>query len=358
MAIAGIGSGALARLVGQSSNLKSQIETLSAQVASGRRGTYYGEIAPDARRAISLRTEITRRDSHVATIDRALGTTGAAQEALQRLSDIAKQFMTEAGKVNNSDSVRVSALASSARQAVEEVAGLLNERHAGAYVFGGADSANPPIPNPAGIMGTQMATDIATAVGTLAPGNSGAVLNATLTAAQNVTPGQTPFSDYALDPARGLNEPRRTVLTGDGQEVETGLFASRNAAAGANGSATGSWSRDLLRGLMTLASLTPGQTAAGADFNAVVQSATASLKTAMGGLGEEAGALGLAESQLESARDRHTNLNMTLGSQLSDVEEVDLATTLTALQDTQTRLQASWQALSMLSGLSLTDFLR
>jgi flagellar hook-associated protein 3 FlgL len=89
-----------------------------------------------------------------------------------------------------------------------------------------------------------------------------------------------------------------------------------------------------------------------------VQSATASLKSAMGGLGEEAGALGLAEAQLESARDRHTNLNTTLGSQLADVEEVDLATTLTALQDTQTRLQASWQALSMLSGLSLTDFLR
>jgi flagellar hook-associated protein 3 FlgL len=306
MAIAGIGSGSLARLIGQSSALKSQLETLSAQASNGRRGTYYGDIAGDARRAISLRSEISRRDTYTKSIDRSLGTTGAAQQALSRLSAIAEQFLGEAGKVSSTDTTRISSLASSARQAIQEVAGLLNEKHAGEYLFGGADSANPPVPNPTGIMGTDMATDIAAAVASLAPGNSTAVLAATRTAAMNQTPGETPFSDYSLDPAGGLNEARRTTLTGDGQSVETGLFANRNAAASTTGSDTGSWSRDLLRGLMTLASLTPDKTAAGADFTALMGNVTDSMKSAMGGLGEEAGALGLSESRLESAKEGHT----------------------------------------------------
>ncbi|WP_338663418.1 flagellin [Pararoseomonas sp. SCSIO 73927] len=357
MAIAGIASGALARLVQQSSVIKAQLTTLAAQSADGRRGTWYGDFAGEAARAISLRGEIGRRETHIAGIDRALGTTAAAQDALAQLSSLAQGFLTEAGKITTADSTRIASLASGARDAVYQVAALLNEKQGSSYLFGGADTANPPIPSPAGIMGTPMATDIAAAVLSLAPGNGAAVLAGTLAAATGTAPGQTPFSDYALDPARGGGEPRPTTLTGDGESIGTGLFASRNAAASGTGSETGSWSRDLLRGLMTLANLTPGQTAAGPDFDAVMTGVKAGLKSAMTGLGEEAGALGLSESRLKAARTRHEDMGLALNSQLSDVEEVDLAATLTALQDTQTRLQASWQALSMLSGLSLTKFL-
>ena len=58
MAISGIGSGMLAQLIGQSSTLKSQVEKLTAQSADGKRGTWYGDIAGDARRAINLRGEM------------------------------------------------------------------------------------------------------------------------------------------------------------------------------------------------------------------------------------------------------------------------------------------------------------
>ncbi|MBP0494504.1 flagellin [Pararoseomonas indoligenes] len=357
MAIAGIGSGALAQLVQQSSVIKAQLTTLAAQSADGRRGTWYGDFAGTAARAISLRGEISRRETHTTAIDRALGTTAASQDALAQLSTIAESFLTEAGKITTADSTRIAALARGARDAVQQVAALLNERQGDSYLFGGADTGNPPLPDPANIMSTTMATDIAAAVSSLGPGNGPTVLAGTLTAARNTNPGETPFSDYALDPATGGNEPRPTTLTGDGESVGTGLFASRNAAATGTGSETGSWSRDLLRGLMTLANLTADKTAAGADFDAVVTGVKASLKSAMTGLGEEAGALGLSEARLEAAKARHEDMGLALKSQLSDVEEVDLASTLTALQDTQTRLQASWQALSMLSGLSLTKFL-
>ena len=63
MAITGIGSGSLARLVSQSTGLKTRIETLTAQSVDGRRGTWYGDIAGDARRAISLREPARKRRS-------------------------------------------------------------------------------------------------------------------------------------------------------------------------------------------------------------------------------------------------------------------------------------------------------
>lgn len=358
MAIAAIGSGTLARLVAQSSTLKSQLTTLSAQSVDGKRGAFYGDIAGQAARAISLRGGIARGEAHAQAIDRALGRTAVAQDALKRLSSVAETFLGEAGKVSRADTSRIGALASNARQAIAEVASLLNTRQGSEYVFSGADAANPPIPDPDGIMTTPMATGIAAALGSLAPGNGSAVLSATLFAASSNVAGDTPFSNYLLDPARGLSEPRQGTLAEDGRIVPTGLFANRNAAASAAASETGSWSRDLLRGLMTLANLSPGQTNAGTDFDAVLGSVKAGLKSAMTALGEESGALGISEARLEAARTRHAEVALALGSQLSDVEEVDLAATLTAMQDTQTRLQASWKALSMLSGLSLVDFLR
>ncbi|TPG51935.1 hypothetical protein EAH89_19480 [Roseomonas nepalensis] len=358
MAIAGVGNGSLAWLITQSSGLKAQLTTLSAQSVDGKRGTYYGDIAGEAHRAISLRGGIARGEAHAQAIERALGGTAVAQDSLKRLSSIAEDFLTQAGKVTRADSSRVAALADSARQAIGEVVSLLNAKSGNSYLFGGADTAHPPIPDPANIMATTMATDIAGAVATLAPGSGATVLSATLAAATSNVAGATPFSDYLVDPAQGLTEPRASVLADDGQPIQTGLFANRNAAASGAGSETGSWSRDLLRGLMTLASLAPGQTAAGDDFDAVMASVTAGMKSAMTGLGEEAGALGLSESRLEAAKTRHEELGVALHGQLADVEEVDLAATLSAMQETQTRLQASWKALSMLSGLSLADFMR
>ena len=53
-----------------------------------------------------------------------------------------------------------------------------------------------------------------------------------------------------------------------------------------------------------------------------------------------AGALGLTEARLTAAQERHTVLTDALKTQLADIEEVDLAATLTRLQATRTALEA------------------
>ncbi|WP_376093054.1 flagellin [Roseomonas sp. CCTCC AB2023176] len=354
--VAGVAPGALTRLIADSSGLKARLATLSAQAADGRRGDLYGDIGTGASRAISLRGEVARREAQSAALDRALARTGAGQDAMRRLSTIAENFFAEAQKVTTADPARIGVVAADARSALKEVAGLLNTRHAGEYVFGGADSANPPVTED--LMGSGLAAAIGAAVAGLGGGNAASVLATTKAASQSDAAGTTPFSAYLSDPARGLTEPRRTTVADDGMEIPTGLFANRNAAAASTGETTGSWSRDLLRGLMTLASLDPSQADVGPDLDSLMQGVRAGLRAAAGGLASEEGALGMAENRLEAMRSRHADLAATLQDQLGDIEQVDMVTTLTALQDTKTRLEASWKALSMLSGLSLAGFLR
>jgi flagellar hook-associated protein 3 FlgL len=155
----------------------------------------------------------------------------------------------------------------------------------------------------------------------------------------------------------GQAEPRRSVTVGDGQAMAYGISANRNGAAASTGETTGSWARDLLRGLASLAALGPAQASSPADFRALAGIIRQGLKSAAHGLADEQGALGLTEQRLQAAQQRHASVTDTLKAQLSDIEEVDLAATLTRLQATRTALEASYTALGHLGSLTLTRYL-
>lgn len=349
--------GQIGRLDVGAALLRQRLEILTRQVSDGRKGSGYGDIAPEARRAVDLRAALGRREVWQGTISRALSQTSVAQNALGRLEAIATDFYRQAIQLDGTNATRISAVAAGARAALTEVATLLNERQAGEYIFGGSDSANPPVPDPEGIATGGLASTIAAAVATLGGGNAASVAAATLAAAQSDAPGATPFSAFLSDPAAGLGEPRRSVPADEGDRVAYGLFANRNAAVASQGQTTGAWSRDILRGLATLAALDPAQAALGSDFTDLVATVRDGLRSALDALGAERGALGTTEQRLEATRTRHAEVSATLKTQLSSIEEVDVADTISRLQATQTQLAASYQAISLVSGLTLTRFL-
>lgn len=353
--MAGITS--VSRLDAGAQALRLRLDTLTRQVSDGRKGPGYGDIAPDARRAIDLRADMARRETWQGTIDRTLARSSVVQGALGRLSDIATKFYQQAIKIDGTSGELVSAVAAQARAALAEVGALLNERHAGEYVFGGTDSQNPPVPDAQGLAASGMATGIAAAVASLAPGNAAAVAVATLAAASSDAAGTTPFSAFLSDPAAGLAEPRRSVPAAEGERVEYGILANRNAAATSEGETTGSWARDLLRGLATLAALDPAQAQLGTDFTSLVATVRDGLRSAVDALGEERGALGATEERLEAMSRRHGDITVALATQLASIEEVDMAATLSRLDATKTQLEASYRAIAMVSSLSLTNFL-
>jgi flagellin-like hook-associated protein FlgL len=91
------------------------------------------------------------------------------------------------------------------------------------------------------------------------------------------------------------------------------------------------------------------------DLLAGIRNGFAAAETA---LAEESGALGQATQRMEAAQRRHRDVSDVLRRQLAEIEEVDLAATLERVRATRTALEASYRAISSLSELTLTRFLR
>jgi flagellar hook-associated protein 3 FlgL len=325
--------------------LRDRLDILSRQVSTGQKGVRHGDLGAEARRAIDLRGEITRREAASAAADRALARTRSAGDVLGRLHAIAGEVAAEAARARTLGASATTSLAATARSALEEAASLLNTRHGGEYLFSGSDVANPPVPAGAAIATGPMATAIGAAVGTLTPANAAAVLAATTATA--TAPATSPFSAFLEGP--GLVEPPRAVQVADGERVATGVFPNRGAQA---------WGRELLRGLATLAALTPAQAAQGAGYDAVLEGVRGALSGAATGIAAEQGTLGAAEARIELVRERHADTLVLLRKGLGAAEEVDPAAAIAELRALQTRLEASYQATSMVAGLSLAALLR
>ena len=109
---------------------------------------------------------------------------------------------------------------------------------------------------------------------------------------------------------------------------------------------------------VTLASkVSPFLSPLGTDFTDLMATVRDGLRSAVDALEEERGALGATEQRLEATSARHAEVTVALKTQLAGIEEVDMAATISRLQATQTQLEASYRAISLVSGLTLTRFL-
>jgi flagellar hook-associated protein 3 FlgL len=174
------------------------------------------------------------------------------------------------------------------------------------------------------------------------------------TATSNVA-GISPFSAQLSTPTAGLSLP--SVQIGDGQHVAVGIVASANASVTSTGSSsTGSYVRDIMRSLATLGSLSSGQAGA-AGFSGLVDDIRSSLGGAITDLNADAGVLGNRQTQLQATKAQLGAVSTALTSQVSGVEDVDMAATLSQLTQAQTQLQASYQLIAGIQSLSLTKYI-
>lgn len=350
------------RLSAETARLRSRMDVLTRQAATGQRSERLGDLAPDVPRAMTLRGGLQRLEAYDGVITQATGRATVMQAALGRMMQIASDFRaTAVPRLYTRDPVTLAVVRSDAREALKEIGHLLNIRHAGEYLFAGSDIANPPVPDPDGLASGQMALDIAAEVANLGPLGAAAVLNGTRAVAQSNAPGVSPFSAFlqaqaALPPSD--QEARRAAPAADGERVAYGFFADRNAVAVSTGDTAGSWVRDLLRNLMSVAALDPSQLPLDPEFPDFLAGLRDGFQSAETALAEDRGALGQATARLESIQRRHRDMTDVLRTQLAGVEEVDLAATLERLQATKITLEASYRAIASLSELTLARFLR
>ena len=97
----------------------------------------------------------------------------------------------------------VDTIAASARDALSQVAGLLDTQDAGVYVFAGQDTGNPPVPNPNNILTLGFYTQINSSVSAfngVAPNGAARSQTLPLRCATSNAAGTSPFSIYLSQP--------------------------------------------------------------------------------------------------------------------------------------------------------------
>jgi flagellin-like hook-associated protein FlgL len=365
---------------------------------------------------MDLRGDISRREAYQNTIQQTLAKVQVTQDVLDRIGAIAERFTANTAKLMGATKPEeIQIQAGQARAALVEVANLLNERYSDEYLFGGTATHQPPIPDPDGILTSGMTSGIIDEVALLTSANAATVLANTKALAQSDAYGTTPFSPF-LSTNRGWAvstpfavgemivsngniyrataagtsastgggpagtgtgivdngvtwdfvqpgaiaggiEGRRNLLSSDNERIEYGIAANRNGAVVSSGETTGSWARDLLRGLASIAGLTPEKSQLGDGYTTFIATVQQGLKSSVNALALERGALGVVEARMDSIRTFHESVTLSLTLQVSEIEEVDMAKTITSFQATQSQLEASYRAMAIAQQLSLTRFL-
>jgi flagellar hook-associated protein 3 FlgL len=349
------GYGILGTLIANTTVVHQQLDTLTEQASTGLVSQTYAGLGSGARISLDLNPQLNALTTAQTNINQATGSMQVTQAAMTQIQQIAATFASDMPNLNNVNSQEVDSIAANARQALTQLANLLDTQDGNNYVFGGQDSSNPPVPSPNDILSSGFFTQINAAVTALSANGAAATTAATLSVAGSNATGTSPFSTYMSQPIPAISAP--IVETGEGGTVQTGLLASANSIAVSTGaSTTGSYMRDLMRALATIGSMSSSQ-AGDPGFGALVQDTTTSLNGVVSAMATDVGVLGNTQSTLTTIQAQLSETSIALTAQVSGVQEVDMATTISNLTATQTQLQASYRMITAATSLSLVNFL-
>jgi len=351
----GTGYGILPTLIANASSVHQQLDTLTEQASTGLVSQTYAGLGNGASVSLDLNPQLNALQTAQSNIGQATGSMGVTQTAMTQIQQIAATFAGDIPNLNGLNPSEIDSVAAQANAALQQVADLLNTRDGSSYVFGGQDSANPPVPSSANILSSGFYTQINTAVSALSTSGASTTAAATLAIASSNAAGTSPFSAYMSQPPNAISPP--IVQTGEGGTARTGLLASGNSVAVSGGtSTTGSYMRDLMRALATLGSMSSSQVN-GPGFAALVQDTGTSLTGVVSAMAVDTGILGNTQAALTATQTRLSDTATALTAQLSSVQNVDMAQTLSNLTSMQTQLQASYRLISGDTSLSLVNFL-
>jgi flagellin-like hook-associated protein FlgL len=359
-------------LLADSSAIRQKLDLLTNQASNGLVGNTYAGLGTGAPISLDLRPQIGNLQTWQTNVDAATGQMSVTQATMTRIQSVAANFYAQLTNVDGVNASAVDSIAASARNALNEVAGLLDTQDGGSYVFAGQDTGNPPMLDPNNIANivanpTGFFAQISTAVGNLAGAGAVATAQATYNIAVSNAPGTSPFSTYMSQPSAVLQAQLPSVQVGQSTTANIGLLASANALIpdtqvgpsplpGGPPASTGSYMRDVLRALATIGSVSSAQ-ASVPGFQDLVQDTRTSLSGAISAMACDVGVLGNTQSSLTATRTQLSDTEGALTGQVSSAEDVNMAKTLSQLSLVQTQMQASYQVIASVSSLSLVKFL-
>ena len=344
--------GTLAAVLFNTAQTSAQINLLSAQSSSGLISSDYAGLGNSAGAALDLSGQVALNTTYQANANQAATQAQVAQSALGQIQTLVSGFANQLLEPTSATQAGLSTLAASAGSALTQIANLLNTKVGNTYVFAGQDSSNPPVPDPSTLGTSAFATAIQAAVANLGTAGASATQSQILTAS---APGATsPFSATL----EASNLPATADL-GGGQSVQTSVLADQNATAvstGAGTTSTGSYTRDILAALATVAALGTA-TASNPAVISLLSLTQTTLSNADDALNTDIGGLGARQQTITNTQSELTATATAVNTQLGNLQDADTAEVATKLSNAQNQLQASYKIIASLEQLSLAKFL-
>ena len=163
-----LGSDAVSNAIADAANIRRNLDALTRQAGDGLISDTFSGLGSGAGVSLTLNNALSGVHTWQANIEAANGRMASTQSALSQISDIASSFFAQTNALTGLDATAIDTIAASARDALRQVAGLLDSKFGDTYVFAGIYGSVQPVPNPDLINSSGMVTSITSAVGLLA----------------------------------------------------------------------------------------------------------------------------------------------------------------------------------------------
>lgn len=289
------------QMISQALAVQSKVATAQIETATGLKSTDYKGIADDTRKLVTLEGELERAQQYIDNGEVVAGRIDTMYGAVSQIVDIAsdaRAWLSEA----LSDSGSVTSFNQQGQAALEEVAALLNTQQDGRYLFGGSQTAQPPV-------------DLAS----YPPATSPSVADYSYYQGDNQTAAYQATPDMAVDYGVAGNSPGF-------EKLMRAMSLAANAATN------------------------PVDSAA-------LQEAYDLTTEALDDLLVEQTELSLAADRTEGAIDANLDFQLYSQAVIEDLKNVDVAAASAELSSYEAQLEAAYSVINTLNRLSLVKYL-
>ena len=346
-------SGQFFRIQTQNLAIQARMTEYSEQTSTGKKGTVYGALGSDVRQSIDLRGHVNELDTYQKNIATAQLRVTSAIDTMDRIKNVARDVRDQLTKLSGNPPPDQTVVKDIARRGYDEVAQLLNTKVEGRYIFAGSDINTAPFPE---ARAKDFFEDIQGKVENFSTNGAQQTLDDTKIIALDNTYFSQALTENDPSPLRARVDRNLDIsyqVRANGPETK-----DLDLVVTPENDKVSSF-QEILRSLATAANLTydPKNPASFNDFQTMLTTTRTSLDAAAKSVDNHVGILGSASARMKALDTQHDETTVTLKQGVGDVEDVDMAETISKLQLVQTQLQASYKVTATLQKVNLIDFI-
>lgn len=293
-------------LVNEFSRIQARTMTTQQQISTGKVGDQFADVKDKAGVLAAAKMKSAEVTSFTQATKEVMTRLNIQDLHLQELSDASARLRSAIGDAISTG--HAPALSENVKTVFDEVVSILNTKVDGKYIYGGSRSDQPPV---------------------------------------NVTTLQQLIAAPAIADIFDNTTVKQSQRVDNNETIETGLLASD----------IGTDLLQMIKDIATQDNATPFGTNLTAAQTTFLTTQHSALPNVQSGINTIAAINGTRYTQAEQTLDRHDTMASYFKKFISDIEDVDLATAVSNLNQDQVAAQAAGRMIAQMNQLSLLNFL-